>query len=52
LEKLKLPDIEKKYAESLKRFLAQAPEEDRLARDSVAKYSDKIPGFRVGNYEL
>ncbi len=49
-EELHLPDIELRYLNQLKSFLSAAPEESRLAEDSVKKFAQKTPEFKPTSY--
>ncbi|MCS7136638.1 MAG: methyltransferase MtaB domain-containing protein [Nitrososphaerota archaeon] len=52
LDKLRLPEVEKKYLITLKNFFDAVPEEDKLIRESIRKYSGKVSEFNPSNYEL
>ncbi len=49
---LRMPDLELRYLEQMKRFLSTAPEEGRLTEESLKKYPQKVPEFSPSNYAL
>lgn len=52
LEMLKMPEVEKQYLVTLKKFFETAPEEHKLIEESIKKYCEKVPEFDVNNYEF
>lgn len=51
LNSLSLPKLETTYLSILKKFLNNVPDEDKLIKDSINKYS-RIPDFKPENYDL
>ena len=49
---MKLPDIELRYLEQLKRFLSAAPDEAKLIEESQGKFARNVPEFKPSNYDL
>lgn len=52
LDRLRMPETEKRYLVTLKNFFESAPEEGKLIDESVKKYSGKVPEFNAANYEF
>jgi len=52
LDRLRMPEVERRYLVTLKKFFEEAPEENRLIEESIRKYSGKVSEFNPANYEL
>jgi len=52
MDRLALPDAEKRQLHLIKNFFENAPDEDRLIEESIKRYKDKVRDFKPSNYEL
>lgn len=52
MNRLALPDAEKRQLHLIKNFFENAPDEDRLIEESIKRYKDKVRDFKPSNYEL